>query len=291
MIHSLKQSLGIDPVITKISGKKKEILLNCWASTHTLGTYKGVRDASPGLLKIQPTDQDIDMKNITIEDVRQHLHNSSRTVIFPFSILSNTRPRIAWTIPGDMGIVLESLKPVTWLDRVNDVALDTFRNFDFEKALQAVYEDAPVSIIVNSNASLVSSIQKVTKDISKHFECTNILYYKINKVSERDIIKYGKANFRCTLLKPSQCIPFFGKDDGGIMHITITQSNFSKANGQFTPLLELVFLFTNNIKAVHNVDGGYKFYENNLPFSKTKDILNNGVSAFKALGKDSVCFR
>ena len=279
---NLAQSLGVDP-INPSSIKFKELLFRCWANTASVGSQKGVRDATPGLLKVVPNTEIKDGTILTKKDIEHIFKNSSRSVVFPFSVMNGAKPRAAWPVPGDMGIILDSLEPVTWVDSTADTEIDCFRNLNFKTVLDRLYNEGPVSVTVKSTDKLESGLIDFSKQVKSLFSYNNLIYSKINKLSSRDLVKYGIPEFRCSFFKPSQCVPFFGENNGGIVHITLTQLKYSSANGRFTPLFEAVGLFTNNVEAVHNVDGYNNFYGSPKPFTKLQSYLKESYFIFEHL--------
>lgn len=283
---NLAQSLGVDP-ISPSSSKSKELLFRCWANTSSVGSQKGVRDATPGLLKVVPNTALKKDTVVTKKDIEHIFKHSSRSVVFPFSVMNGAKPRAAWSVPGNMGIILDSLEPVTWVDDTPDTEITCFRSLDFKAVLESLYKDGPVSVTVKSTDKLVSGLIDLSKQVKDLFSYNHLIYTKINKLSPRDLVKYGLPEFRCSFFKPSQCVPFFGENNGGVVHITLTQCKYSSANGRFTPLFEAVGLFTNNVEAVHNVDGYNNFYGSPKPFTKLHSYLKEAYFIFDHLGEKS----
>jgi hypothetical protein len=283
---NLAQSLGIDPINTS-SSKYKELLFKCWANTPSSGTQKGVRDATPGFLKVIPNSAPEEGKALTKKDIEHIFKHSSRGVVFPFSVMNGAKPRAAWPVPGDMGIILDSLEPITWVDNTEDTEIGCFRDLNFKSVLDSLYKNGPVSITVKSTDKLVSGLVDLSKQVKGLFSYNNLIYTKINKLSSRDLVKYGIPEFRCSFFKPSQCVPFFGENSGGVIHITLTQRKYSSVNGRFIPLFEAVGLFTDNVEAVHNVDGYNNFYGSPKPFTKIHSYLKEAYFIFDHLGVKS----
>ena len=281
-------SLGLPELINN-SLNRQYIMFSCWANTRTTGSYKGVRDAMPGLLGVLPYDNIFtNYKNPTALEVEQLFQNSDRTVIFPFSVLNNGKPRVRWSVPGDVGVILNSITPITWPYDSIDVVLNKFDDFNFNDIIKQLYTSGPVSVVVKSSYKLLSGLCTFTKEIKDSFKYTNMIYNSINKLSLKDLVKHGSAEFRMSFFKPSQCLPFFGKNHGAVVHISITQSKYSSAVGSFSPLIEMIGLFTDNTDAFIDVDGSGNIYGNTLPFDRVQKIIKDNSAAFDHVGEVDV---
>lgn len=277
-------SLGL-PELPSDSSGKRYVVFSCWANTHTAGTYKGVRDAMPGLLHVVPHYKVFNYENPTVSEVEKMFQNSDRFVIFPFSVLNGGIPRIKWAIPGDIGVVLESLVPITWPYNVTEIILDKFEDFNFQNTLKQLYTDSPVSVVVKSHTKLLSGFCDFIKEVEKLFTYSNVLYGNINRLSSKELLKYGNAEFRMSFFKPSQCLPFFGKNHGAAVHVSITQLDYSNAVGKFSPLIELFGLFTDNIDAFMNVDSSDSICSSIISFNEIQNSIKEHSDIFNCVNK------
>lgn len=265
------------------------ITLGCWANTRSVGTMSGVRDASPGFLQILPPNT---AKKVNIEDsdfAETILQSQNKYVVFPFSIINGGKPRIKLSVPGDVGIIIDSFTPVTWPYETKTTVFDKINDVDFEWVMHTLYSTGPVSLVIKSNNNLIFGLCNIIKDIDKVFNHSDVLYYNINKPSVKDLTKFGDAEFRMTFIKPNQGLPFFGKNNGGIMHFTIIQPGAVFFTQKVYPLIEVVLLFTDNTSAFKNVDGSGNIYGSSFSVDKLSKILKECTFAFETVnGKEIV---
>ena len=280
---SFHTSLGL-PELPSDSPNKQRIIFACWANTYSVGSYKGVRDATPGLLCVTPYDPSVNYKNPTSSEVELMFQHSDRSVIFPFSIMNGGKPRAKWSVPGDIGVILDSISPITWPYNTTDTILDNFGAFDFDNTLKRLYTDGPMSIVIKSSDKLLSGVCTFVKEVKELFDYSHMVYYNTNKLSAKDLAKYGNAEFRMSFFKPSQCLPFFGENHGAVVHISVTQPKYSSAAGKFSPLIEMVGLFTDNTRAFVDVDGSGNIYGSAVPFAKIPKAMRDYSAAFDCVG-------
>jgi hypothetical protein len=283
MKTSLATSLGLIR-LDALSKQEKIITFGVWANTHNSGSYHGVRDAMPGFLQVIPHMSVDENFEFTAESVEKLLRHSDKRVIFPFSVLHGSSPRIRWSVPGDMGMVLDSIKPVTWPYDIEDVVLDHIKDFDFNKTMELLYTQGPQTVVTRNSDGIISGVCGCLSKIKASYGYSHMLHTNINKISSSDISRFGDAECRLTFLKPSQCLPFFGENHGAVIHLTVSQEKACKSLGKFFPLFEMVGLFTDNTGAFCNVDGDENLYGSSTPFVKATKTIKDCTFAFNRVG-------
>lgn len=260
------------------------ITLACWANTHNAGANNGIRDAAPGFLQIIPYDQ-FDLADLHVQNrLENMLHSSEKVAIFPFSIIQSGKPRSKFTVPGGVGIIIDSFTPITWPYEIKDNIFNRIDDVCLDQVMRELYTTGPVSIVTKSNNKLLSGVCNIMKDTISDFKYSNVLYYNIYKPNAKDLVKFGEAELRMAFFKPADCLPFFGKNDGGIMHITIVQPDAVTSLKKFLPMIEIVILFTNNTEAFNNVDGAGDLYNGIAPVEKLIKTLKECTFAFDTVG-------
>ncbi len=241
----LNKSLGLDA--------ENYIFLKCWAKTHEPGICLGVRDGTPGYLKVGPIKELIEKENI-----EYLIKNCTKGVVFPFSIMRGESPRMYFGVPNDkVGLILDdSLKPINWFNTLEDYEMNDFSNLNMESLIETVKEKDVVSLIINEvspGVDILKDFNGLFNDLKNRYNLNYSMF-----VNLRNSDKINNLLLRISFFNINMCVPVFGKNDGILVHAIVGNDGNKTLSYDYN--FETVFIFTNSLEGLETVEGDPVIY-------------------------------
>jgi len=130
-------------------------------------------------------------------------------------------------------------------ETVNVVSVPNIAPVEFDLAMPDVYKYGAVSIQTTSPDNVMRALTGTLRNAATFFKYNCLLKFHAN--SDYLNSKYGPATLSVSIIQPSQFLPVFGKEDGCIIHLTVT----NKRGHAF----DVVCLAANKEEPMFTIDG------------------------------------